>query len=113
MTANTESFRLDDRRSFRHPMAIVTRIRELGGPDVPIVLRDLSAVGFSGDSHARIAAPTVVAVMLPPIGEVRARVCRAKDGLIGGEFLQPLENAALELILEQHPDSLIDAARAV
>lgn len=111
-TVPGKAFKLDDRRSFRHPMSIVTRLRELGGPDVPVVLRNLSAVGFSGDCNAPIDAPTVVAVQLPPIGEVRARIRWTSDGLLGGEFLVRLDEDSLERVLEAGPNGLIDVRRA-
>lgn len=111
MTTATKPFQLDDRRSFRHPMAIVTRMRELGGPDAPVVLRDLSTVGFAGESHGMFEAPTLVAIQLPPVGEVRARIRRTADGIIGGEFLQRLDDATLERVLEHNPGSLIDVSR--
>lgn len=107
----TKPFQLDERRSFRHTMAIVSRLRELGGPDAPIVLRDLSTIGFSGDCNAALDAPTIVALSLPPIGEVRARVRWVREGMIGAEFLTRLDEDSLERVLEANPDSLIDIGR--
>lgn len=110
-SATTKPFQLDERRSFRHPMAIVTRLRELGGRDVPVVLRDVSTIGFSGDCNAEIEAPTIIAIALPPVGEVRARVRWMREGMIGAEFLTRLPADSLERVLEANPDSLIDIGR--
>lgn len=111
-TLSNKAFKLDERRSFRHPMCIVTRLRELGASDVPIVLRNVSAVGFSGECTAAFEAPTLVAIHLPPLGEVRARVRWVNDGIIGGEFLTRMDDDSLERVLEAVPNSVVDARRA-
>jgi hypothetical protein len=112
MSTALEPFRLDDRRSFRHPLALMTRLRELGGIDAPVVLRNLSTVGFSGESTIRLTAPTLVALSVPPLGELRARVRWVRDGVIGGEFLERLDPQAVEQVLahdlgvvEERPES--------
>lgn len=110
-TLSNKAFKLDERRSFRHPMCIVTRLRELGASDVPIVLRNVSAVGFSGECNASIEAPTLVAIHLPPLGEVRARVRWVNDGIIGGEFLTRLNNLELERVLATAPNNIVDLDR--
>lgn len=110
-TLPNKAFKLDERRSFRHPMCIVTRLRELGAADVPIVLRNVSAVGFSGECNAVLDVPTLVAIHLPPLGEVRARIRWVNDGVLGGEFLTRLEERTLERVLEHNPNSLIDIGR--
>lgn len=111
-TLSHKAFKLDARRSFRHPMCIVTRLRELGGVEVPIVLRNVSAIGFAGDCNAQIEAPTLVAIHLPPLGELRARIRWVDDGTLGGEFLTKLDEESLERVLEAVPNSVVDARRA-
>jgi hypothetical protein len=108
----SKAFKLDERRSFRHPMTIVTRMRELGGGDVPVVLRNLSTVGFSGDCNAPLAVPTLVVIQLPPLGELRARLRWASDGTLGGEFLTRLDEDALEQVLAAVPNSIVDSRLA-
>jgi hypothetical protein len=106
---SSKPFQLDERRSFRYPMAIVTRLRELGNADVPVVLHNLSTIGFSGECAAPLEAPTVIAISLPPIGEIRARVRWTREGLVGAEFLSRLEEADLERVLEANPGSIVGA----
>ncbi len=107
----SKAFKLDERRSFRHPMTIVTRMRELGGGDVPVVLRNVSAVGFSGDCNAVLDVPTLVAIQLPPLGELRARLRWINDGTVGGEFITRLDDEALEQVLASVPNSVVDSRR--
>lgn len=111
MKTALEPFRLDDRRSFRHPLALVTRLRELGGADAPVVLRNLSTVGFSGESAIRLPAPTLIALQLPPLGEVRARVRWTRDGVVGGEFLERLDQDAVDRVLAHEPGDVVDVTR--
>mgnify|MGYP002780353238 CR=1 FL=1 len=113
LAMSTKPFQLDERRSFRYPMAIVTRLRELGNADVPVVLHNLSTIGFSGECAAPLDAPTVIAISLPPIGELRARVRWSRDGLFGAEFLTRLEEDRLERVLEANPGSIVAARTSV
>ncbi len=111
MTISTAgTFRLDDRRSFRHPLAIATRVRELGGANFPIILRNLSAVGFQGECRTPLTVPSVIALNLPPLGEVRARVRWVRDEIVGAEFIERLEIEDVDRVLAAAPDPLLGQA---
>ncbi|QHL91097.1 hypothetical protein GVO57_10050 [Sphingomonas changnyeongensis] len=112
MTISTAgTFRLDDRRSFRHPLAIATRVRELGGANFPIILRNLSAVGFQGECRTALTVPSVIALNLPPLGEVRARVRWVRDEIVGAEFIERLEIEDVDRVLAAAPTRCWDRPR--
>lgn len=95
-----KAFSQEDRRSERRSLALVTAIRELGGAPIPILVRDISEVGFSGDCHAPYPVPSLVSVSLPPLGDVRARVRWVGDGKLGAEFLQRLTEEAIAAVVQ-------------
>ena len=93
------AFSVEDRRSERKRLSMLTSVRELGGANQPICLEDISAVGFAGSCHVPFRVPTLVSVALAPLGEVKARVIWVYEGRVGGEFIQKLDDGQLESVL--------------
>ena len=77
----------DERATERYQVAIDTTMRQLGEANHPIRIVDISWRGFSGESDHDFETPSVVAVDLPGIGEVKARVIWTDPGRVGAEFL--------------------------
>lgn len=92
------AFNVEDRRSRRKPVGLKTQIRELGCPDVAIGLTNVSAVGFSGTCIQDYRVPSIVAIALPGLGEIRARLVRAEPGRISGEFIQRLDAGQMAML---------------
>lgn len=94
----TDPFNVEDRRSRRKRVGLKTRIRELGCPNIAIALTNVSAVGFSGACIQDYHVPSLVAVALPGLGDIRARLVRAEPDRISGEFIQRLDDAQMAVL---------------
>lgn len=92
------AFNVEDRRSRRKRVVLKTRIRELGYPNVAIDVTNVSAVGFSGNCVQEYRVPSVVAIALPGLGEIRARLVRAEPGRLSGEFIQRLDETQMAIL---------------
>ena len=86
----------EERNADRYAVAIETMMRELGRPNVSVKIDNISTQGFGGVCLERFMRPCVVAVALPGIGDVKARVVWTGDNTVGGEFLIPLDLGALD-----------------
>ena len=88
-------FKVEDRASLRYRAQLEVMIRELGGPDEPIRLIDISARGFRGECAAPFEKPCILSLALPVFGDVKARLVWRRDGMIGAQFLVPIDMQAL------------------
>lgn len=86
----------DERYADRFAVSIETEMRELGMPNVPVRIDNVSTQGFGGHCNERFMRPCVVAVELPGVGAVKARVVWTGDNTVGGEFLVPLDLGQLD-----------------
>ena len=84
------------RAADRYAIELATAMRELGAPDQPVRLHNISTQGFAGTTDHAFGRPCVVAITLPGVGDVKARVIWTGEGAVGGEFLAPLELDALD-----------------
>jgi hypothetical protein len=96
-----KAFSTDDRMDDRYSVVIDTTMRELGEADRALRVVDISARGFAGLSPHPFPSPCIVAIMLPGVGDVKARVAWVGEGRVGGEFLAPISLQGLTQALDQ------------
>ena len=85
------SFRVDDRQAPRYQAELDCVARSFEGDALPFRLIDISATGFRGSSEGAISPLGIISIQLPVLGEVGARLVWSHDGLLGGEFLTPID----------------------
>ena len=88
----------DRRRSDRTPISVATTMRALGYHGVDVVVRNLSESGFMAETRDDFGEGDYVRLKLPTIGTVLARVAWARDGTVGGEFLNAVSPARLRMV---------------
>ena len=86
---------LDDRREPRRAMQLETQGALEGGVEANVTVHNLSTSGLLFETELPLAEDEVLAIALPEIGTVEARIVWHSDRLFGGEFDRPLSDAAL------------------
>lgn len=64
-----------------------------------IIVRALSGTGFEAESRFSLEPNMIVRLRLPGAGNVLARVLECLDGLVRGEFINPLGENRLRMAL--------------
>lgn len=93
------SLKLPARFAPRNPRAAVAIEATLLLPDdgvAPISIKNISAEGFMGETHAEIQADAWIGVALPGCGIVPALVRWNEAGELGARFRRPLDLERLQ-----------------
>lgn len=88
-------------RPLRIPLSLKTSVRADGGRPADIHLRNISAMGFMGETSAHLPAGTGVTVKLPGAGLCRATVRWSIGHRIGARFGERIDMAAVRLAAPQ------------
>lgn len=73
-----------------------TIIQGYHGGDIVIV--ELSEAGFKAQAATYIPAKSIVRLKVPGLGSVVARIAWSRNGLVGGEFVNPVGEGRLRLV---------------
>jgi hypothetical protein len=89
----------DARWEERHHVDLAATLRDLGGSPIDIVIEDVSRSGFCIAEVPDLSLGAVIGIGVQGADRRRARVVWRAHGNQGLEFLQPLSQAELEIVL--------------
>ena len=89
---------LEHRQSERRGVALDADLRKRGATSVVVEILDLSTHGFRAATHLELEPGTDLWLKLPGLESLHARVAWMRGHLLGGEFMQPLHPAVLDMI---------------
>lgn len=75
----------------RDSMFLLATLRRIGGPDLPVKVRNLSAGGMMADAPASFARDEPIEADLRGIGVIGGRIAWAAGGKIGIAFDRPID----------------------
>lgn len=97
----------------RLPLCRAALLRPNGWSRFEVRIVDISARGFRADCEALIKVGSYVALEIPGIGAVDARVIWRRSGEIGAQFVQPVDLGHCAWTADIAPPVPEDVARAL
>lgn len=111
--AATETGKPERRRVDRVPLCRAAQLRPNGWSRFEVQLVDLSPRGFRARCDALLKVGNYVAIEIPGIGSVDARVIWRKLGEIGAQFVHPVDLAHCAWTAEPPAEVPEELARAL
>ncbi len=99
-----QNFAPERRRSTRYALAQDATLAGTGFMGADVVVTDISVSGFQARTGMHIPPGSLVRLKLAGLGMVVARIAWSRCGNVGGEFVNPISEQRMRMIIGYKPE---------